>query len=49
MSYEHRETNGTRFGGVYKEYLKIDREHVLRCKEPYLNKTKMIVGHPMKR
>ena len=31
------------------ENLEINREHVLRHEEPFLNKTKVIVDRPMKR
>ena len=49
MSQECSRANGTRFGVVYKEYSKIERERVLRHEEPFLNKTKVIMDRPMKR
>ena len=36
ITYEHTETNGTRFNGVYKEYFRIERERVLRREERFL-------------
>ena len=36
MGYEHRETNGARFGVFYKENLRNDRERVLRREERFL-------------
>ena len=44
MSYEHRETKGTRFGFVCMENLGFNRERVLRREERPLNKTKMKCG-----
>ena len=46
MSQEHSRTNDTQFGGVYKEYLKIDREPVLRREERFLKDSEMgvVVG-----
>ena len=44
ITYEHKETNGTRFNGVYKEYFRIERERVLRREEPFLNKTNLILN-----
>ena len=49
ITYEHKETNGTRFNGVYKEYFRIEREPVLRREERFLKKTKKIISRPMKR
>ena len=37
-SQEHSRTNGTRFGGVYREYLKIDRERLLPSRRTHLKK-----------
>ena len=44
MSYEHRETKGTRFGFVYIENLGFNRERVLRREERPLKKRKMKRG-----
>ena len=49
MSQECSRTNGTRFGVVYKEYSKIEREHVLSPRRTGFIKTKFHVGSPMKR
>ena len=48
MSQEHSRTNGTRFGWVITSNLEKFREHVLRCEEPFLNKTKLIWSRSMK-
>ena len=49
MSYKHRETNGTRFGGVYIENLKINRERFFSSRRIVLKRTKLIVDCWMER
>ena len=49
MEYEHRETNGARFGVFYKENLRNDCEPVLSPRRTGFIKTKFHVGRLMKR
>ena len=48
MSQEHSRTNGARFGGVYKEYLKIDREPFFPREERFFIKMNLIYGRSIK-
>ena len=48
MSQEHSRTNGTRNDSLNKENLMDNRERVLHREEPFLNKTKLDFGRPMK-
>ena len=49
MSYEHKETNGTRIDALYTENLSNDGEPVLPPRRTSFKKTKMKRGCGMKR